>query len=304
MPKLTRSPNSGNFQQTLSDSDVSKINPTVSTPVFLSQRHKRQREPSEEDFSSFKKEIKAMLDDWKDSQTSLMNKLISEIADIKTQNSEIKLTNEDIQRSMTFLNDQYENFKVKVESLEKERKQHLTQIASLESKIEDMERNSKSSTIEIRNVLIPKERETKDDLCNIVQKTCQALKVNVQQSTIRDVYRIKNKSGKGTIIAEFTSVLLKNEVIQGVKLHNKEHSQQRLTSADIGLPGLITPVYVSEALTNKGRRLFFLARDIAKTQEYKFCWTRNGIIYLRKSVNAPHIEIKEESQLMSLRNQS
>ncbi|CAG9122369.1 unnamed protein product [Plutella xylostella] len=88
--------------------------------------------------------------------------------------------------------------------------------------------------------------------------------------------------------------------MKAAKAHNKQHSDRRLCAADIGYKGLNTPVYISEALTNKVRRLFFLARDFAKNQGYKFCWTSNGRVFLRKTPDSTHIEIKEESQLMSM----
>lgn len=297
------SPSSGGLQHTMSESDVTKLTPTFSTPCFIYQRTKRQRESSEEQLSSFKEEIKIILDEWKVAQNSLLNKLITEVAEIKEQNSKIKKTNDEIEKNLLFINKQYEDLAKKVECLDSERKQHLIQIATLESKIEDMERSSKSSTIELRNVPIPTETETKADLCSIVQNTCKLLNVNVQQASIRDVFRLNGKSRKGTIVAEFTSVLLKNDVMHGIKSYRKQHPELHLNSADIGLKGQVTPIYVSEALTNKGRRLFFLARDLEKTKEYKFCWTSYGKVYLRKSVDAPHIQVKDETQLTVLRNQ-
>lgn len=301
MPKVTRSPPV--LQHTSSDSDVTKISLDAVTPTFVSQRNKRQRECSEEKFLSFKEEITHLISDWKNTQNSLLEKLVTEVATIKEQNNQIKKSNEDIEKGIEFLNNQYEDMVKKIENLEKERKQHLLQIASLVSRVEDMERSLKASTIEIRNVPLPTQRETKGDLCQIVQNTCKTLNVNVSQKDIRDVYRITTKSGKGTIIADITSVITKAEIIQGVKTYNKQHPEQKLNSAVIGLKGNQCPIYVSEALTSKARRLFFLARDLVRSNEYKFCWTSNGKVYLRKSLDATHIEVRDEMQLASLRSQ-
>lgn len=166
-----------------------------------------------------------------------------------------------------------------------------------------MQRIAKLSAIEIRNVPISAQPETKSDLCNIVYETCKVINVNVQQNAIRDVFRLNGKSGKGTVVAEFASVIVKNDVVRGVKTYNKQHPAQRLNSAALGFRGQANLIYVSEGLTNKGRRLFYLARDLAKTGDYKFCWTTSGKIYLRKNTDSPHIEVKDETQLLSLRNQ-
>ncbi|CAH2093521.1 unnamed protein product [Euphydryas editha] len=53
-------------------------------------------------------------------------------------------------------------------------------------------------------------------------------------------------------------------------------------------------------LTAKGARLYFLARDLAKSQNYKFCWTSYGRIYVRKNENSPVIVIKNENHVNSL----
>lgn len=302
MSKVIKTPSGSGVQHALSDSDVSNIATEISTPSFISHRNKRQRLSSEEQLASFKEEIKIMLDEWKDTQNILLNKLVAELAEIKKQNTEIKHSNDEIEKSLIFMNNQYEEMRKKVDNLEGERKQHLLRIATLESSLEDIQRTSKSSSIELRNIPISSEKESKTDLSKIVLNTCKLLDVNVQEAAIRDVFRVNSKSGKGTIVAEFTSVILKHNVIQGIKSYNKHHPNQRLNSADIGFAGQQTPIYISEALTSKGRRLFFVARDVAKTKEYKFCWTANGKIHLRKDIGAPRIEIKDESQLATLRN--
>lgn len=301
MSRLLRTPTNSGLHQTLSDSDVTYITPEIiASPSLVSQRNKRHRQSSEERFASFKEEIKAMLDVWKESQNTLLNKLISEVAEIKRQNTVIQQTNEEIEKSLVFINQQYEDMKQKVETLETERKQHLLKIACLELAIEEVQRNSKLTTIELRNVPTSTETENKQDLCNIVHNTCKKLNVMVQESTIRDVFRVKTKTGKGTIVAELSSTMLKSNILHKAKLYNKNHPMQRLNSEDIGLKGELTPIYISEALTNKGRKLFYLARNFAKSKEYQFCWTSNGKIFIRKDTETPRIEIRDEQQLSTL----
>lgn len=301
MPRITRSPpQNESLQCTMSDSDVNKI-AASSAPIFQSQR-KRQRVSSEEDLQTFKAEIKDMLEGWRNSQNMLLNTLLAEVADIKKQNGQIKQSNEDIEKSLEFLSKQYEEMKTKVKELETERKEHLKQIASLENKYENIERNAKMATIEIRGVPQNNKPETKTDLFHIVQNTCKAINVHVPRDAVRDVYRVNQKFGKPIIIADLTSVILKNEVIHGVKQFNKGNDTQRLSTRIIGLNDINDPIYVSEALTAKTRKLFYLTREYAKNNNYRFCWTSNGRIYLRKTTESRHIEIKEELQLHSLKD--
>lgn len=291
---------------TQSDPDLRKTPMELDTPSSASQKgSKRYRMSYEGDHvSNFEEEIKDMIDEWKNTQNELLQKVLTEVAEIKKQNSSIKKTNEDIEKGIAFLSTKYDEMLKKVDSLEKERKNHLLQIATLETKVEDMEKNLKASSVEIRNLPTPVQRETKQKLCDIVLKTSKLLKIDLNQRDVKDVYRVGNKTGKSTIIADLTSVLLKTDVIQAAKSYNKQNPNQRLNSTAIGIPGPQTQVYISEALTSKARRLFFLARDLARSESYKFCWTSNGRVYLRKSIDSPHIEIKEDIQLASLRSQN
>ncbi|CAH0721756.1 unnamed protein product, partial [Brenthis ino] len=303
MSTIARSPPGHSLKHTASDSDISTITPCTPMSSNITLRSKRPRESSEEKFSTFKDEIKNMIESWKETQNSMLSKLVSEVSVIKQQNNDIKKSNEEIEKSLEFLNFHFEEMKKKIENLEAERKQHLLQISSLELKLDDIERNSKLSTIEMRNIPFIAQPESKATLSKIVQDTCKALDVNIQPNNIRDVYRLNGKSGKNTVIADLTTVIAKHDVINAAKKYNKDHPTQRLSTATIGFQGPIAPIYVSEALTSKGRRLFFLARDFAKSHHYKFCWTTHGKIFLRKAPDSPHIEVKNEELLATLRNQ-
>ncbi|KOB51939.1 Uncharacterized protein OBRU01_26845, partial [Operophtera brumata] len=56
-----------------------------------------------------------------------------------------------------------------------------------------------------------------------------------------------------------------------VKKYNQHHINDRLNTAAIGLQGKKNPIYVSDFLTPKARRLYFLARDVARSNGYRFC---------------------------------
>ncbi|CAG5014247.1 unnamed protein product [Parnassius apollo] len=191
---------------------------------------------------------------------------------------------------------------VRVETLERERKEQLLYISSLEAKLEDMQRLLKSTTVEIRNVPCSTRNDNKLELTNIVQNTCKVLAVDFQPSDVKDVFRIKGKSGTSTLVVDFLRTKTKQELIKSAKLYNKTHPNERLNSTLIGLGGPSIPLYLSEGLTHKGRRLLYLARDFASTAKFKYCWTSNGKVFLRKTDESPHIEIKCETDLVKLKN--
>ncbi|VVC93108.1 unnamed protein product [Leptidea sinapis] len=159
-----------------------------------------------------------------------------------------------------------------MELLESERKDHISHIQILEQKVEELNRPLKSLSIEIINIPSMKNYENKDELSSTVVKTCKALNVGIEKRELKDIYVIRGKGGNNTIVTVFTSNIVKHNVIKGVKLYNKQHPNSRLNTSVLGLDGDKKPIYISEALTYKARRLFYLARDLAKTEEFKYCW--------------------------------
>ncbi|XP_045445740.1 uncharacterized protein LOC123653802 [Melitaea cinxia] len=166
-----------------------------------------------------------------------------------------------------------------------------------------MKRSMTSSTVEIRNVPLKDDKFNKAQLSDIVLNTCKAIKVDIQKNEINDVFVLKSKAEHKTIITEFKSKNTKQEIIKKFKTYNKNNPNNKLNTTSIGLDNYSKPIYVSEALTPKGRRLFFLALDIAKIANFKYCWTINGRIYIRKTDETQYIEVKGEAQLNNLKTQ-
>lgn len=223
----------------------------------------------------------------------------SEVSEVKQQNIQIQKSFVEIEKSVDFLAKKYDETTERIELLERERKDQSIHIKNLEDKIEDLQRNFKLTSLEIRNVP-EKEKESQQDLTHLVKKTCNTLKLELNSSDLRDAYRIKTKAGKNTVIADFASVQLKNNIIKNVKAYNKGNPSNKLNSTTLGLDGNSTPIYIGENLTDRGRRLYYHARETAKALNYKYCWTSNGRIFMRKSDGEPHIMVKNESQLQSI----
>ncbi|XP_045501409.1 uncharacterized protein LOC123698703 [Colias croceus] len=265
----------------------------VRTPptYFVTQRNKRGRElDCEHDFDSFRNEIKAMLVQQQTEISKIHNTLV-----------EIKTTNSNIESSMSFLASQNEELKQKIEQLEVQSKKDRNYITILEDKIEDMQRETRKTNIEIKNV--PKNmKETKEDLLNMVLCLSKNTGCNIDRNDIKDIYRIQSKRdiNKTPVVAELSSTIKKTELLRMVKQFNIKN-REKLCAKHLGFrTEEYSPVYVSEQLTAKAARLYFLARDLSKSKDYKFCWTAFGRIYVRKTDNSPILIIKNESKIQTL----
>lgn len=333
MPRVARSPpppvnspshTTGSASLCQSHSEPSLVEATETEHVNTQSRNKRFRSDFSPDKSlnelndfklEFKEEIKSMLSDWNETnsknltkiiqtQNTILNQLVSEVAELKKQNSEIQKTNLDIEKSMNFMNSQYEEVKGRVETLERERSELKEYAVTLENKIKDLQFSSRSACIEIRN-FPSKDKETYTDLVTNVTKIGSIINMDVPTSEIRDIRRLPGKPGTyKPIVAEFTNVQTKNNFLARSREYNKNHIKpDKLNTTLIGLPGDRQPIYVDEYLPLSSRKLMFQAREFAKTMNYNFCWSSNGNIFLRKEPGAKQILIRSTHCLAELRNQ-
>lgn len=249
----------------------------------------------ENELSSFMEEMRDMFRIFADDQNRKMESLELSLAEIKDQSNEIN-------QSISTLSAKYDELQKEIEYLRQERKENNTYIKLLENKIENFEKQTCVTKLEIRNVSKLK-TETKDDLCNAIKKIGNSLNIHLQSADIKDVYRPFAKPGAPVkpIVVDFTSVLTKENFLKSLK---KLSTQEKSTKLNSGIFGETPqkPIYISECLTPKCRRLFFLARDFANSHSYTYCWTSYGKIYLRQKEGMPHIRIEEEADFAKLKS--
>ncbi|CAB3244176.1 unnamed protein product [Arctia plantaginis] len=296
---------------------VPNITQAISDPELINvTRYKRLRTNDSHTsyLDDFKLEIKQMLTTWKRDyedafskalaeQTSLVAKLVTEVTELKQQNLDIQKSNKEIEKSITTISELYDDMNNKVKLLQSECRNYKKYTEVLEKTVRDLQYQSRSSTIEIRNVPL-KPNESAADLTNIITNIGSTVDLPISPTAIRDVYRASGNSPNKAIIAELTSVQIKTELISRVRKFNTKHesNDHKLNTQLIGLPGQKHPVYVDEHLCSSVKKLFYLCRQFAKQHDYKFCWSSNGRIFLRKQPGDKQILIKSETTLQELQD--
>lgn len=266
-------------------------------PSYVFLRGKRDRENEwDMEFDDFKTQISEMM-------KALMAKQETELKNLFNPTlTDIKRTNLSIENSIGLLMSKNEELSKKVEQLETQKKKDYEYITIMEKKIEDMQRTERKNNIEMKNV--PKgNTETKEDLINMVERLGKSINCNINKSDVKDIYRVRGKKEGPTntpIIVEFSSTILKANVLKMSKSYNIKN-RGKLCAKHIGFTkNEDTPIFVSEQLTIKGSRLFYLARDLAKSKGYKFCWTSYGRVHVRRDENSPIITVHCEEQVNKL----
>lgn len=261
---------------------------------FSQARLKRKRECTCEDkIQTVLVEMKALMTQFNANQDAKFNNLQSNINAILDQHKSFR-------DSIDFISKQYDDLKDKIDTLETERRSNHEYIHSLETKIENLERNLLVTSLEFRSIPM-KPKETKEDLISLIKTTGNALNIPINCSDIKNVYRLPSKKPNTIrpIIVDFTSTILKDKILNATKTLNKQRST-RLTTSVLKIDSSATPVYISESVTPKTKRLHFLAREFASARKYDYCWITNGKIYLRKKEGANLVRIQTESDLRKL----
>ncbi|XP_062532855.1 uncharacterized protein LOC134201635 [Bombyx mori] len=237
---------------------------------------------------------------------SLMTPQKSEIEKIHSTLQEIKTCNNSIEKALSSLTAQYEELQMNFKQFEVQAKKDRDCIATLEDRIEDLQRASRKTNLELKNV--PKlTKETKEDLIEMTVNLSKVIDCKIEKNDITDIYRVQNKRSKvnnSSIVVELASTIKKTDFLKQVKAFNIRH-KEKICAKHLGYKKEeYMPVFVSEQLTAKAARLHFLARDLAKSKKFKYCWTAYGRVYIRRDENSPIIPIKAESQVNNLMQSS
>lgn len=195
-----------------SESTQNTTDDNTEKPSYAAQRSKRCREQEEysvsEQLDCFREEIKSML-------SSFSTKQGDELKQVTTTLKEIQQINLNIENSVTYLTNQNEEFKKKIEELERKRKEDLTYITTLENKLEELQMSNRKSNIEIKNAPM-KPKEDKNDLIEMVTFLGQKVECSISKTDIKDIYRVKGKkveNTNSTIIVELNSTILKTDLL-------------------------------------------------------------------------------------------
>ncbi|KAI5637667.1 hypothetical protein NE865_09650 [Phthorimaea operculella] len=244
------------------------------SPQVTHRLKRTYQEFRDDDLSSFMQEMRNSMFNSNLLQEKKFNTMQASLKAISDQNMAI-------QTSITFISTQYDELMKKINMHEAERQIHIQKIATLENKVDSLERQIKATSIEVRNIPF-KPTEKKEDLTILIKNIGTELDVHLEEMVIKDVFRTttKNPTNK-PIIVEFISSFTKDKVLTSMKQYKQAH--KNLMTNKLGVEGPSVPVYISENLTSKNKRLFALARELAKQHGYKYCWSSHGSVYLRRA---------------------
>ncbi|XP_073957174.1 uncharacterized protein [Choristoneura fumiferana] len=236
---------------------------------------------------------------------SELRQLRLDISDMKEKNTEISLLRQEVQElrdqisSLSdSLTDKHLQFVTKMEQADIQIATLKYSVTQLQQQLSAQEQHAMKNELEIIGV---PESDT-ENLTNIVLTASQIIGVQLQETDLDDVIRAGPKRPKHLplnranehkprpIIVKLLRRQKRDEIIKAAK------SRRNLTTENI-VPGAVQKLYVNERLSKENRLLFREARLRASAHNFKFCWVRNGAIYVRENENKPGIRISSAGDL-------
>ncbi|KAJ0182175.1 hypothetical protein K1T71_002897 [Dendrolimus kikuchii] len=231
--------------------------------------------------------------------------LRQEISDMKAQNVEISLLRQELlelKHQITAMSSTALENQTKVrEELETAQKSIIDlkcTVTQLQQRLNFQEQNELRNEIEI--IGIPELNN--ENLAHVIQVTSQKIGIQLAETDIDYMSRIGPKRSQEThslttrqhqprpIIVKLLRRQKRNEIISAAK------ARKNLTSESI-VPGSPKKIYINERLTKDHRVLFREARDQAAANKFKYCWIKNGGIFVRENDNKPAIKINSINDL-------
>lgn len=197
--------------------------------------------------------------------TTTIQSLKNEISELKKENASLKS----------------DNNLIKVE------------IESLKSETLELQQYSRRSNLEISGLPETQGEDTKQ----LVTSVLNVLNIHNQENIVvaHRVPTAKKDIAK-PIIVQFTSKFERDKCIAAAK-------PKRLLASDVSDRFDSVPVFVNEHLAPGIKRLLYLSKQYKLEQNFKYCWVKDGKIFLRKEDNSRVIRVKKESDLFNLSNQ-
>ncbi|XP_046594398.1 uncharacterized protein LOC124294173 [Neodiprion lecontei] len=166
---------------------------------------------------------------------------------------------------------------------------------NLTDRLASLERNSLNSDLIISAV---PELEGEDLLATFGALTTQ-LSVDVPLTDVLEIGRIKSTLDSNKprlILCKLRSVQCRNRLLAAKRAKGPIYANQ------LGLPHdqPRTPIFINEHLPPTLSKFLGKVRAYAKERGYRFIWTRNGLVYVKRDASSDHILIKSEADLQLL----
>ncbi|XP_077970523.1 uncharacterized protein LOC144425099 [Styela clava] len=213
----------------------------------------------------------------------------------------------EIKESQTFHTKMYDDLATKNKILEKQASENKKTIVNLldriydleddlyyvSEKLEDQERRGRLENLEFHGVPVTENENTDGIVCSIAKM----IGVNIQENDISGSHRMPTGAGENrtpAIIAKF--IHRKNKI----KIFEKRKFLRTIKSSDNFQEP--SKIFIAENLTALNKDLYFRARAAKNSCGYRFIWTSNGKVFVKKNSDVRNsLNIRCEEDLAKIK---
>ena len=223
---------------------------------------------------------------------SKLDLILNQLSDMNQRLNKLETNQQQLEVSMEFYHSENEELKKKQSQLEKfieTAKQKLDDYKHLDARVEAAENAARSKCIELNGIPYKKD----EDLTEALKKILNHQKIDTIKpvSDIDTIYRIRQSK---RIIIKFLHTNKRDFFFQNYR-------KNIMSTTDLGFLET-SKIFINEVLSAKQSTLFWQARSFKKDYNYRFIWTFNQKIYLRKDANSDAIIINSIEDLEKLKN--
>ncbi|XP_070572299.1 uncharacterized protein [Ptychodera flava] len=229
--------------------------------------------------------------------------VMSKLEDISHDISTLKQNQNSFSRSLDFMSDKFENLLSRTSELEKankELKQANSELRNridiLESDVSQQNQYSRRSNLEISGIPERADENTDDIVLSVLQKIHPSVEITDIDITHRigrvpDNDRDPSRSNQHRpIIVAFTNRRIRNSI------YDQRRKLKGFSTKNLGY-STANSIFVNENLCPATRQLLGKVNISRKKSGYRYLWTHNGKIYIKKDQQARSIAITREDDI-------
>ncbi|KAH9364895.1 hypothetical protein HPB48_011831 [Haemaphysalis longicornis] len=218
-------------------------------------------------FEDFKKDFRAEMRDLKDG-ISFCTDVCNDVKDTATDIKNLRLEMQELLR---------QNIELREEN------------KRLSERCDELEQYQRLNNIEVKGA------PAESDPVTVLQKIGEAVGESIDATDIDICHWVSTpKRGVKNIVVRFVRRSKRNDVLAKCR-------KKRVDCSILGCAQK-TPLFVNEHLTQKNKALLSAAIQKKKEVGWKFAWTTNGRVLVRRDEDSPVIHIAHEGNLAQIRN--
>lgn len=166
-------------------------------------------------------------------------------------------------------------------------------VANLQSELHDRDQERLDNDVLITNVA----EGAGESVLHVVNAISSKLGVKLDERDIVCAERLGMRREGGrprSIMVRLARRVTRNELLRAARV------RRGATTADCGLAGEARPFYINERLTRRNQELFQKVRERCRLASWRFVWTRDGRIFVRRAEGAHSHRIRRETDIHNI----